>query len=216
MTPDLQFAIEKAEPLRFAASPHIAFKLRVTNSTPLRIHTIILKCLVQLDVSRRRYSSEEQQRLADLFGEPGRWGETLRSMLWTNTSTIIPSFEQTAAIDLHVPCTFDFNVAATKYFAGIDNGDIPVSVYFSGTIFYASDADTLQVVQIPWEKETSFRMPITVWREMMAFYYPNSAWLCLRRDTFDRFYAYKVRYGIPTFDQALVRAIGESQAVPGS
>src|SRR5581483_10937146 len=124
--PDLQFAVENAEALRFAASPHIVFKLKVSNTGPSRIHTIILKCQAQLDVVRRTYSKNEQQRLGDLFGDPGRWGETLRSMLWSNVNITLPSFEQTIAADLPVPCTFDFNVAATKYFYGIESGDVPV------------------------------------------------------------------------------------------
>ena len=37
----------------------------------------------------------------------------------------------------------------------------------------------------------------------MDHYYPNTAWLCLRRDVFDRLYRYKMQRGIPTWEQAL-------------
>ena len=37
----------------------------------------------------------------------------------------------------------------------------------------------------------------------MELYYPNSAWLCLRKDVFDRLYRYKSRRGLPTWEQAL-------------
>ena len=205
--PDLDFTIETAETLRFAASPHIVFKLRIANSAPRTIYTVILRCQIQLDVSRRRYTAEEQKRLTDLFGEPNRWGETLRPLLWTNTSVVVPSFDNSTVVDLPIPCTFDFNVAATKYFAGIETGEIPVSFFFNGTIFYEGEDSALQVAQISWEKEASHRMPIRIWREMMDAYYPNTAWLCLQRDAFERLYAYKVKRGIPTFDEALLRAI---------
>jgi len=205
--PDLHFTIETAETLRFAASPHIVFKLRITNSVPRTIHTVILRCQIQLDVSRRRYTAQEQKRLIDLFGEPSRWGETLRPLLWTNTSIVVPSFDSSTVIDLPIPCTFDFNVAATKYFAGIDAGEIPVSFFFNGTIFYEREDNALQVAQISWEKEASHRMPIRIWREMMDAYYPNTTWLCLQRDAFERLYAYKVKRGITTFDEALLQAI---------
>src|SRR5262245_6470073 len=145
--PDLHFTIEAAEALRFAASPHLVFKLRITSNVPGQIHSIMLKCQVHLDVSHRHYSDKEQQQLRDLFGEPERWGETLRSLLWTHTSTLVPSFERTSVVDLPIPCTFDFNVAATKYFAGLENGDVPVSCYFSGTFFYPDDNGTLRVGQ---------------------------------------------------------------------
>jgi len=205
--PDLHFTIETAETLRFAASPHIVFKLRITNSVPRTIHTVILRCQIQLDVSRRRYTAQEQKRLIDLFGEPSRWGETLRPLLWTNTSIVVPSFDNSIVVDLPIPCTFDFNVAATKYFAGIDTGEIPVSFFFNGTIFYEREDNTLQMAQISWEKEASHRMPIRIWREMMDAHYPNTTWLCLRRDAFERLYTYKVNRGITTFDEALLQAI---------
>ena len=205
--PDLHFTIETAETLRFAASPHIVFKLRITNSVPRTIHTVILRCQIQLDVSRRRYTAQEQKRLIDLFGEPSRWGETLRPLLWTNTSIVVPSFDNSIVVDLPIPCTFDFNVAATKYFAGIDTGEIPVSFFFNGTIFYEREDKALQVAQISWEKEASHRMPIRIWREMMDAHYPNTTWLCLRRDAFERLYTYKVNRGITTFDEALLQAI---------
>ena len=211
--PDLHFIIEAAEALRFAASPHLVFKLRITSSAPGTIHSIILKCQVHLDVSHRHYSEREQQHLRDLFGEPERWGETLRSLLWTHTSTLVPSFDGTVIVDLPIPCTFDFNVAATKYFAGLENGEVPVSCYFSGTMFYADDNGSLRVGQIPWDKETSYRMPIRAWRSMMDLYYPNTAWLCLDRDVFERLYGYKTLHGLPTFDQTLLRVMDASKEV---
>jgi hypothetical protein len=44
---------------------------------------------------------------------------------------------------------------------------------------------------------------------MMDAYYPNAAWICLRRDAFERLYAYKTRHGIPTFDEAVLRVFEE-------
>lgn len=206
-SPDLTFTIEGAEALRFAAAPQIAFKLRTAAGSSQRIHSIILRCQIQIDVARRSYSAEEQARLTDLFGQPAQWGETLRSMLWTSVTLVVPSFEGVTEVDLQVPCTFDFNIGATKYFAAIDDGDLPVSFYFSGSIFYHSDGAGLQVVQIPWEKEASYRMPAKVWRDMMDAYYPNSAWLCLSRDVFDHLCAYKVRRGFPTFEEMLLQLL---------
>jgi hypothetical protein len=107
-----------------------------------------------------------------------------------------PAFNDTAVVDLSVPCTFDFNVAATKYFHGLADGDVPLAFLFSGTVFYADGAGALQVAPIPWDKESRFRLPVKSWREVMDVYYPNSAWLCLRRDVFERLYQFKVEHGI--------------------
>ena len=202
--PELSFQIEKAEAQRFTVAPTLLFKLRMTNAVAGEVvHSVALRCQIQFEVTRRQYSVEDQTKLRDLFGESERWGQTLKTMLWTHASVVAPAFQDSAMVDLPVPCTFDFNVAATKYFHGLSDGDVPLSFLFSGTVFYADSTGALQVAPIPWDKEARFRLPIKSWQEMMDIYYPNSAWLCLRRDVFERLYQYKVANGIPTWEQAL-------------
>ncbi|HKX32124.1 MAG TPA: DUF6084 family protein [Blastocatellia bacterium] len=202
--PDLNFQVVGAEPDPYAAAPLLLFKLRVDNSNAEeQIFTITLRCQVQLEVNRRRYQAPEQARLRDLFGEPERWDVTLRPLLWTHTQAVVQQFTAGTQVDLPVPCTFDFNVAATKYFAGLEQGEVPLLFQFSGTIFYTTAEGALQVTQIPWSKEARYRLPIAVWQQMMDLYYPNSAWLCLRRDLFDRLYLYKVERGLPTWEHVL-------------
>ena len=128
-------------------------------------------------------------------------------MLWTHASVVIPAFTGSTIADLQVPCTFDFNVAATKYFHGVTDGDIPLNLLFSGTVFYGRADELLQVAPIPWDKEARFRLPVQVWREMMDEYYPNSAWLSVHRDIFERLYEFKVRNGIPSWEEALDRLL---------
>jgi len=206
--PDLNFSVEGAEPVPFAAAPVIALKLRLTNTDAGQtIHTVALRAQIQIEATRRRYTDTEKAKLADLFGEPDRWSRTLRSMLWTHSNVVIPSFAGSTVADLQVPCTFDFNVAATKYFHGVDAGDIPLNLLFSGTVFYALPDGTLQVAPIPWEKEARFRLPVQVWRKMMDEYYPHSAWLAIHRDVFERLYEFKIRHGIPTWEEALERLL---------
>jgi hypothetical protein len=202
--PSLTFAIEGAEAVPFAAVPTIAFKLRVTNSTiDENIQSVALRGQIQIEASRRRYSSGEREKLVDLFGDPDRWSQTLRSFLWTHTGITMPGFSNGIAVDLPVPCTFDFNVAAAKYFHAIQDGDVPLCFQFSGTIFYPNPDGALQIAQINWDKETKFRLPAKVWHDMMDLYYPNSAWLRLRRDVFERLYEYKRQQGLATWEQAL-------------
>ena len=144
---------------------------------------------------------------SDLFGDPNRWSQTLRTMLWTHAVVVVPSFAQQTVVDLPVPCSFDFNVAATKYFHALENGDLPLIFLFSGTVFYEDETASLQAVPISWEKEATFKLPVHAWRELIESYYPNSAWLTLRKDVFDRLYQYKVRCGIPTWEQTLERLL---------
>jgi len=215
--PELRFNIESGEAVPFAATPLVALKLRVECTDPKQnIHTVALRAQIQIEATRRRYSEGEQEKLRDLFGDPDRWSRTLRSMLWTHADVVIPAFTGSTVVDLQIPCTFDFNVAATKYFYGVRDGDIPLVLLFSGTLFYAGPEVALQVAPISWDKEARYRLPVKVWREMMDAYYPNSAWLSLRRDVFERVYEYKVRHGIPSWEEALTRLLLAAEGEPVS
>lgn len=202
--PDLSFHVESAAPQLHAASPLLAFKLMVANADPTEsVHTVVLRCQIQIEATNRRYNVEEQKRLLDLFGEPERWGQTLRTTLWTHTNVIVPPFNGRTEVDLSVPCSFDFNIAATKYFAGLEEEEIPLCLQFSGTVFYAAENGALQVSQIAWDKEAKYRLPVKTWQKMMEAYYPNSVWLSLRRDVFDRLNSYKMQRGFPTWERTL-------------
>jgi hypothetical protein len=205
--PDLRFQIEDAAPTPNAASPQIAFKLRVTDVEAGAIHSIALRAQVQIEPVRRRYTAAEQQRLKELFGSPERWSESVHPLLWANLNVGVTSFSGSTVIEVPVPCTFDFNVAVTKYIYGLENGEIPVTLLFSGTVFHAGGMG-LQVAQIPWDRDAGYRMPVSVWKEMMDIYYPNIAWLALRRDVFDRLHEFKIRHGIATWEQTIERMLG--------
>jgi Family of unknown function (DUF6084) len=204
--PDFDFRIESVAPVPYAAAPTLSFKLRVTNTNREEvIHSMALRAQIHIEVVRRHYTAEEQARLSDLFGEPARWGQTLKTMLWTHVALNVPAFQGETTVEIPVPCTFDFNVASTKYFHGLSEGDLPLNFLFSGMVFYRGEQDELQVAPISWEKEAKFRLPLKIWKQMIDEYYPNTAWLCLRRDAFERLYEYKVRNGIPTWEEVIER-----------
>jgi hypothetical protein len=206
--PDFSFGISGAESVPFAAAPIIALKLQVVNAVPAeKIHSVTLRAQIQIEATRRQYSAEEKERLRDLFGDPDRWSRTLRPMLWTHASVVIPAFSGSTSVDLQIPCTFDFNVAATKYFHGVAGGEIPLILLFSGTVFYEREELGLQAAPIPWDKEVRFPLPVQVWKRMMDDYYPSTAWLTLRRDVFERLYDFKVRNGIASWEEAFDRLL---------
>jgi hypothetical protein len=213
--PDLNFSVLTAEPEPFAVGPLLRFKLAVSQSAApgaelVPIHAVTLQCQLRINPAQRPYARAEQEKLLDLFDTPSRWGQTLRPMLWTHASVAIGPFTDSILVDLPVPCTYDFNVAVTKYFYALEEGEIPVTLLFSGTIFHEADDGALQVAQIPWDKEAAYRLPVPVWKEMMERYYPNTAWLCLRKDVFDRLYEYKSRRGLPTWEEALESLLPDS------
>ena len=206
--PDLRLSIESADVAQNAATPLLVFKLSIQNEPKTQtIHTVVLRIQIQIEATRRDYDAKEKEQLKDLFGGAERWGTTLRSLLWTQTSVVVPRFTGQTGVEAPVHCTFDFNVAATKYFHGLQNGELPLCFQFSGTVFYEGIDGALQVAPIPWDKEARYRLPVGVWKELMNAYYPNSAWLNLHRDTFEKLYLFKVREGIPAWEQVLERAL---------
>ncbi len=202
--PELAFRVEGAEVERFAAAPLIRLRLHVTNVEPaVRIRNVLLQCQIRIEATRRFYGSAEQSRLRELFGEPKDWSHTLRSLLWTHVNVTVPAFAGECIVDLPVPCSYDFNLAIAKYFYGLDAGEVPLLLLFSGTVFYDNAAGALQLDQIAWSKEANFRLPVSLWQEMTAHYYPDGTWLCLSRAVFERIYGYKRAHGFLTFEQAL-------------
>jgi hypothetical protein len=209
---DLDFTVERARVAPYSAAPLLLFDLRVINRTPsVAVENVLLRCQVRIEPTRRRYDETQQERLSELFGSPARWGETLRSFLWTHTNLQIGGFGSELLAELPVPCSCDFNIAATKYFYGLDDGEVPLSMLFSGSIFYRDAEDRLQIDQLSWTADASFRLPVQVWHDMMEHYYPNAAWLCVRRDVFDRLYRYKRQHGLASWERA-IEALIEADA----
>ncbi len=201
---DLDFAIEGVEIERYAAAPSVLFRLRAENRTPsATIQNVALACQIRIEAARRRYSREEQERLSDLFGEAPRFESALRSMLWTQTSLQLAAFGTECIAKMPVACSFDLDVAAVKYFYGLENGEAPLSFLFSGTVFYPDADGSLQMEPIPWRKEAHYRLPVSIWREAIDLHYPNSVWLCIDRSLFDEIYELKRRHGFTSFEDTI-------------
>jgi len=207
--PDLDFRVEGAEVLEYAAVPSLLFKLRIENLQEEPIRSVVLNTQIRIAATQRHYEPAEQERLLELFGEPHRWRNTLRSLLWTHTTLQVSPFSGSTVVDMPVPCTYDLEVVAAKYFYALEDGEVPLEFLFSGTVFYAGEGGRLQVDRISWEREAEFRLPVRVWKEMMERYFPNSAWIRLHKEAFDQLYDYKIRMGLPTWEaavEALLRA----------
>jgi Family of unknown function (DUF6084) len=200
--PELAFRVEGAEAVEFAATPTLVLKLRVDEASGRPIRSISLATQVRVAANRRGYASAEQQRLVDLFGDPHRWDSTLGSLLWTNLTTVIPPFEGSTLVDLSLACTYDFEVATARYLHALEDGRVPLELLFSGTVFYQAQAG-LQVERIAWDKEARFDLPIEVWERAVQAVFPNTAWLRLPLDTFERLASYRARHALPSWEATL-------------
>jgi hypothetical protein len=129
---------------------------------------------------------------------------------------MIPAFDGSTEIDLPLVCSYDFEVAAAKYFHALDDGEIPLLLLFSGSVF-AHGEGGLSVDQVPWHREASFRLPVRVWRDVVDAYWPDSAWIRVRRDTFDALHRFKGREALTTWEEtieALLQRAGADEREP--
>ena len=211
--PDPNFEITGVDAAVRGLTPLLHFKLRITNEPGIEtIQSIILQAQIQIAAPQRSYQPNEKEKLHQLFGPPEQCGQTLRNKLWTHSNTSVRTFSGTTETVLPVPCSFDLNLAATKYFYGLEEGEVPLLFLFSGTIFYAAPDGRLQVQQISWNKESTYRMPVQVWKDLMDQHYPETRWLYLGRDVFDRLYEYKRHAGVASWEQAIERLLAGKTA----
>ncbi|MGH9131169.1 MAG: DUF6084 family protein [Acidimicrobiales bacterium] len=211
--PNLAFKITDARADPFGAAPTILLKTLVTESTGAQIHAVALKALVRIEPQKRRYSRSDEGHLAEVFGEPSRWGDTLKPFTWCQISTTLPAFVDSYEVEVPVACTYDLEVAAGKYFHGLEDGEIPINLLFSGTIF-STIGPRLAVEPISWSLEAPFRLPVKVWQDTMDQYFPGDGWLRLPRNTIDALGRFKSREALITWDQAieaLLKQVGEEQ-----
>jgi Family of unknown function (DUF6084) len=199
---ELVFECLGARPDKFAVVPSMSLILRISETTGQKIDAIALRCQIRIEPARRRYSYAEAERLNDLFGETQRWAETLRPLQLTTVSIMVPSFTGSTEIELPVLFTYDLEIGSTRYFAGLEAGEIPLLLLFSGTVFATSDG-RLAVQQVPWSKEAQYRMPVSLWREAIDVHFPDSAWIKMSTTTLDELLRFKTRRALPTWDATL-------------
>jgi Family of unknown function (DUF6084) len=201
---DLAFSVVGARADRFAASPRIVLQIRLTEDSGARVDAIALRAQIMLDVQRRRYAPGESTLLGELFGPPARYADTLKPMLWLHASQMVLAFERETEFDLELPCSYDFEVAAHKYLASLEDGIIPLDVLFSGMVFVEGPTG-VEPAFVPWSCEARYGLPVAVWREAMDAFFPNSAWIRVNRELFDELRRLKTAAGVPTWDAALER-----------
>lgn len=206
---ELSFGVEGAAPLDYAAVPTLAFRLKVESARDVPIRSVLLDTQIQIAARLRSYSAAEQERLHDLFGRPERWRDTLRTLPWTRCTVVVPPFSGSTVVELPVVCTYDLEVAAASYLGALEDGEVPLELLFSGTVFYSGADRRLQAERIAWTKETTYALPVRAWRDTMDRHFPDSAWLRLSRASYDRLRAYRSRNALASWDDAVQALLEE-------
>lgn len=213
---DLDLAIDGVEIARRSAVPLLLFKLRAANPAPnVPIEHVMVQAQIRIEAAHRDYSAGERERLSELFGAGEEWSRGLRGLLWATASVAIPGFVGECTVDLPVPCSQDVEIAATRFFDGVEQGDAPLSFLFSGPIFFRNEEGDLQIAQIAHHNEARFRLPLAVWRSLMATHYADAVWLRIDRDLFEAIGRYKRRERLPGIGEALRALLARERAEAG-
>jgi hypothetical protein len=161
---------------------------------------IALTIQLMIDPARRRYDDATRTKLLGLFGEPERWAVTTRSLVWCQLDVLVPAFTGSTVVAVPIQCSYDLELAAAKYLHSLPDGEAPLALHFNGTIYYPGEDGGLQMVLVPWTKSIDFRMPVSVWKETVEHYYPNTGWVALRSETLDALARAKLDRGLATLD----------------
>src|SRR5262249_26987491 len=120
-----------------SAGPLLGLDVNVENRRDEElVHGAFLTCQLRIDPARRAYGAEEEARLRDLFGERARWGDTMRSFLFTTASLHLSPFVGRTHARILAPLTLDLALAGAKYLHGLEGGEVPLTVLYSGIVLY--------------------------------------------------------------------------------
>jgi Family of unknown function (DUF6084) len=194
-----------AEP--YAVAPQLTARLRVRETTGVRIHAIALRCQVRIEPQRRQYAGGEADALLGLFGERARWADTLRPFLWMQCNTTVQGFTGATEVELALPCTYDLDVIGSRYLHALDTGTVPLNLLFSGTVFTRGSTG-FGVEQVPWDCEARYDLPVPVWQQMIDAYFPNTGWIRLDRDVITALAEYRARNGLTGWDETVQKLLG--------
>jgi hypothetical protein len=208
LTTEPAFSVLDVAPVVYAAAPTLEFSLHVSDPDGREIHTIALTVQVRIDPARRIYDDDTRARLVELFGAPERWAATTHAFQWAQVDVLVPGFTGATSFTLQLPCSYDLEVAATKYFYSLPDGEIPLSFNFTGMVLYAGDQDRLQVAQVPWSCTTKWMMPVEAWRRAIRAHYPDGGWVRLTEATLDALLERKAERGDHDFDQTIRGLLG--------
>jgi len=208
--PALDFAVAAVEALRPSATPTLRFTLAL-GAGETAVRAVLLDVQVQIAATRRRYDAAEQAQLADLFGMPERWGETLRTLPWLRATLVVPPFYGASTAQLDIPCTYDFELTAARYLAGLRDGDVPLELLLSGTVFHGAAGGAMRVSRIGWDRELACRLPVATWRAAIDQHFPHAAWLRLDRAAFDRLAAFRAQRALPSWEAVVSELLAREE-----
>ena len=122
--PEPEFAVLGATGRRHAAVPALDFDVSVSEPGGRSIYAIALTVQVMIEPARRRYDDETRDRWSSSSAPPDRWATTTRSLVWHRADVLVPSFTGSTIFHVPIPCSYDLELVAAKYFYSLDDGEV--------------------------------------------------------------------------------------------
>ena len=209
--PAPEFAVRGVMPDPQGAVPVLRFQLGVTDASGRPVYTIALSAQIQIDADRRSYSPDTRERLVDLLGSGERIPETAGALQLGRVDVLVPSFTGEGSFDLALPCSADLELATTRYLSALQDGAVPLTFNFAGTIFYSGEHDRLQLTQVPWSCTARYRVLASTWRDLIRSRHAAAGFVRLQPETLELLRARRAALGLPTLDAAIADALREAE-----
>ena len=182
-----------------------------TETSGREVYTIALTAQINIEPARRRYDAETRAALVELFGAPERWGATTKSFLWTQVSTLVPSFTGDDHVHDAGPVHLRPRAGRRQVPLRVPDGEVPLAFHFTGIGALrrrrpaAADRRSCR-----GRCSADWRMPVATWREMMQHYYPDGGWVRLHDDTIAALSRRRAARGLPSFDACVAELLEDA------
>ena len=60
-------------------------------------------------------------------------------MMWTTESVLVHAFTGSTSVEIPVLCNYDLELAATRYFHALADGEVPLDLHFNGSVYYQAE-----------------------------------------------------------------------------
>jgi hypothetical protein len=201
----LEFEMIDAVPEAHPATPALRLRLRVRVDGPA-IDAIALRVRVQIEPWRRRHMQSEEALLTDL--------SLSTPLQWSQTAAALAGFERETAFEVPVPCTYDLQVAADKYLTALEDGSIPVRLFFNGTIFRGAP-NGFNVEMLPWDLECAGEVGVEAWQRALDACFSGQAWIRVDRGTYDALRRYRSAHRNASWDETM-NALLAAESIEGA
>ena len=116
---------------------------------------------------------------------------------------MVQGFTGVTEVDLALPCTYDFEVTGSRYLHSVGDGVVPLTLAVLRHRVHQGRRRGSPSQPVPWDCEASYRMPVSVWQDMIAAHYPSTSWLRLDRDVLDALADFRSEHGLTSWEETV-------------